>query len=355
MEEDGTPIDCDEVLNLVHDQLFLLLSKSEVWVSVSEQASVAQNASMDDDDESHEIPQPHKEILPVDLPNTNELVSINMISHCEIIWDDFKIPWEMLAPSTVAAFESGNKSSQQYKQLIHMIINMVFEVAETVPLNALNTISSKIVSKFPQAFQDKDDDGKVISDGTHTVFEKLKSRYFSKLREKRHSANNNDDAPSSKKSKIIPKEVESRPEESEKLDENDDLTDQERLNEYAEKKVDDEFYRLLQHCYEHIRAYINNKKTPSLTDVKENWPVIFKSETIKWYFEKQNGADINLFGKMLSEKAEKILAALYNKKNVFVPAITKNQPQNVIALERVSLHFKEDFSNFFIAADNVSN
>lgn len=348
LEVDGTPVDYDEVLMYVHDKVLLLLLKSEEWVSASDQASAAQVLSVSADEPHQRVEQePYTEIPSVDASaqsNHVNLVTANVVTHYEINWQDFQVPWHMLPSSIIANFESGKKES--VAQLIHTVIDVARGVSKKISAPAMKIISKKIVDKYPQAFEDRDDDGRTIGDGTHTIFQKLKGRYFYL---------NDDDgnggpspAKKSKKSKNPPEDDEPTLDESNQGEQAvQDSTDQKQLNEYTLKKADEEFYRLLQLCYKRISSYLNQKNTPSLDAVQRNWPVIFKSETIKWFFREQTELDVNLFGEKLSEKAEKILTALYNKKCGFVPVVTKNQPGGLNALERVSVHLKEDFSHFF--------
>ena len=80
--------------------------------------------------------------------------------------------------------------------------------------------------------------------------------------------------------------------------------------------------------------------------------MLFKSESIKFYFRLQKNADVHEFGKMLSEKAKKILTTLQDEKKPFIPSITKNQSCSLHALENICEYFKKDFTFLFKNANH---
>lgn len=221
LEKDGTCIEDSEVLLFSQNDVLLLLTRSENWLAASEQAFLSLNNTLSHNEtEMSEIPVisiPADETVCSEEPS---LLSAPVETNCLIRWDDFKIPWEMLSPSTLASYQSGQSSWQQYQQFVKLIIDRMKELSSTLTTDALKIVAKKAASKYPQTFQDRDDDGKVISDGIFSLLDRMKGRYFNLLSKmKRSSTNKTSSSHSwkSKKAKKGPNENENNVDENENV------------------------------------------------------------------------------------------------------------------------------------------
>ena len=342
LEEDGTLVDDEQVLLYVNNKPLLLLTMFQMWRPVSEELPTTPVSSSEDGGQVISIVQEDKSEY------------ANEVNFEIIVWEDFQIPWSMMAPSTLKNFETGRGTRQEITTLVHATVKMLREIAETVPMHAITFASNNLVQKYPRLFQDRDDVGHVIDKGNHTVYHKLRSRYFFVLRNTKRlmsiPTENHNPPKKSKNDQADPADCDATESNNAEIN---DLSLQEKLNKYTQAQADDEFLNLLQLCFEDLSAYLNKRYSPDVKDVLNDWPVLFKSETIEWYFEKTTGKNLHDVGKILSEKAAKILQALYNDKDPFVPVVTAKHPGSLNALERISVHLKEDLT-FLFEAKNIN-
>ena len=126
----------------------------------------------------------------------------------------------------------------------------------------------------------------------------MKIRYFHILLNKKQPPTNKSISSRASKSKKAKKVSESNPDENANVVIRKAVcecsSNQEKLNSYTTKKVDEEFFSVLKDCYEDIETYLN--KNPTVVKALTDWPAIFISESMKCCFRQKKKADIHAVG-----------------------------------------------------------
>lgn len=92
------------------------------------------------------------------------------------MWSTFEIPWEKLPKETLFLCEQGVKKKEIITQIVHMIANEMRAIKNNPSSRATRTVAQKMIHKYPKMFQDVDDDGVVLADGSISIYMKIYDR-----------------------------------------------------------------------------------------------------------------------------------------------------------------------------------
>lgn len=319
MESNGTPVNDDEILELIKSEILILLTKNEQWISI-EAASIGSAASTltvtsadvtsDANTSNSDI---NNETILVDIQNStafNVLSStpIIMDANFEYTWTHLDIPWSRIPQSFLQLLETGVKwqnCKSAISEICHTIVHEMRSIKTKIPVMAFKHIANKIVSKYPQTFIEHDIDGVVIGDGTYFLIRKLidRNNYLNRPH-KRGWEDSNPTPLKLKKKKMNSVAGCSHWEQS--AEPTEDQSDQEKLKTLNE--TSDEYYNLLEKTYSDQRIFLNNiESPPSVDEIKEQWPALLQKAGAKWHFRKVTGVDLENLKTSIEEKAENIL------------------------------------------------
>lgn len=110
---------------------------------------------------------------PIDLPLKETTINI---LHMEFLWNSFEIPWDRIPANMRTMCEKGEKDKNVINEIVRIIINEMRQIKENIPRHALKHVANMMCQKYPQMFQDFDDDGTVIAGGSCTIFSKFMER-----------------------------------------------------------------------------------------------------------------------------------------------------------------------------------
>jgi len=176
MEKDGTVVDDNDVLQYCSTETFMLLQSGEFWSSQNE-TELHSMASCD----TVSLTSSLSESLSVSSNPSYVSLPTNMShikrqSNNEEIWTNFCIPWNTLEPAVLKELELRKRNKYVIHAVVNRVISEMRNLQDFIPSKAFKIIAKKIVDKYPQTFQDMDEDGNHFGDGIHTLFLKLRDR-----------------------------------------------------------------------------------------------------------------------------------------------------------------------------------
>lgn len=95
----------------------------------------------------------------------------------ENLWITFKIPWNKMTNFILDNCKKATRNPRTVNSVIHVVADATQNIRFIISNKAIRIITHKIESKYPNMFQDIDDDGTVPGDdGAISVFNKLRER-----------------------------------------------------------------------------------------------------------------------------------------------------------------------------------
>lgn len=105
------------------------------------------------------------------------------------------------------------------------------------------------------------------------------------------------------------------------------------------------FQNMMETCYVEQRKFLENfQKPPSLNDIKQKFPILFKLESIIFHFNKLTSKKLDDLPKIMKEKSTKIVE--YAIQNKYLQ-LNNNEDYCIQSLKFFTLYFKEDFGKMF--------
>ncbi|CAH0555214.1 unnamed protein product [Brassicogethes aeneus] len=365
LEKDGTEIIENEVLLILKDECLILLEEGENWIpmavsDISETESNSTNTSTstlqgNTCSDSIIINNLPIDVIECDSNKENEQVDFNnsllyVISNekplvSESFWQNFEIPWAKFPEYMINSLESGKAERQITVEVIHTILNEMRSVKTQIPNMAYRCVARKMADKFPLIFLDKDEDGTVLGNGTHSTVCRLQDRcnYLNRCKKRPGT-------------KLPPQHLKKmagsragcsnwQPPESNK---SVDIPHIKKLL-FSIDETDPNFFEYLDQTYYDQRTFLNSPNPPTMSTIKNEWPVLFKTEAIIWHFHKLTGAECTDLD--FKNKCQKVLKL---KKSPETEHINDDNKEDIIqALYVASSHFKEELSSFIFKCNNI--
>lgn len=328
-------------------ETLILLTKDEEWIA---SFSVSQNSdstiTVCSGNSYTGLSSPSSSDISLENRNVSHTDdSIDMpVSNMEYVWANFRVPWNKLPVDIFESAKAGDKSVHVKTQIVHSIIYEMRHIRKYIPAKAFKYVAKQVIEKFSETFQDIDNDGTIIGDGTHSLVCKLidRNNYLNRPHKTGYFRKSTSPALTKRKRNCMAgcTEWESP------IPEKDDIA-----NEKAELQncVENEsYFSLLEKTYAKQREFLNNvEEPPSVYDIKREWPVIFKKSAIVWHFEKLTGTNIDKLKTSLQEKAPKIIEYGIQKKLL---QLEKNLNPTYSCLQFYARSFREDISFLFYKA-----
>lgn len=322
----------------------MLLEPGEHWTDDFNQSVTTSKASTVTID-----PISDSEIMSDIIPESpilgEEVQTLMVDGNMEYMWQTFEIPWNKLPMGTLLACEKGLKQRDIHTQVIHMVANEMRSIKTSPSSKAARIVAQKMISKYPLAFQDIDDDGVVLGDGSISVFMKLYERLSYLNRP--HKRSSSEPTTSKKKMKHAVAGCQSgwNPEITTFKDE--ELTVlKENLNNFKNNdSLNNQMEFLLEKTFSLQREFLNNvEKSPTVVDILREWPILFNKSVIVWHFNKITNVDLNTFLVNLEQKHGKIMKF---DKNGESARMTDDKYLQVLSV--IFRYFKEDISKVYSA------
>lgn len=349
LEADGTFIDDNDSLQILSREIFILLQKNEIWCKEKDDVELSKNSLPSTITIASE-----ENYSDMSQSSSTETITTANIPVNENFWKQYDIPWNKLPSDIKCEIDKGNSDKRIINECVRLIISEIRNIKRDTSQHTLKIMAHKMISAYPKIFEDVDDDGEVLGDGSHTIFSKLYERnnYLNK-NAKRHSEDGTEKI--SKKRKSFekagcllwqPKTIES-----------DDIqnSDIESLNSLVfSGEIESTGLILLEKTYPNQRSFINTN--PTISEVKSNWPILLQSQAIFWHYNKLMGHSINILEENLKLKAGRIIK--FGQTKMFTKFRTKqnNSPGDdmyIEILKVVTTYFKEDFHILFCTLGKV--
>ncbi|XP_063931266.1 uncharacterized protein LOC135143334 [Zophobas morio] len=231
----------------------------------------------------------------------------------------------------------------------------MLDISNEIPTKTFQIIAHKLVAKYPKSFQDYDDDGMVIGNGLITICNQLKERYkYLKVTHKRNSpVESTLPVPINKRKKLLSAKAGCVDWQPSPCGSNEDNEIKEKLKEIdLENWSDESVMELLQKSYAQQRYFIN--KTPTVIDIKNEWPILLKSVGIKFHFKRLMNKSIDLLSKNLFLKSENIIN-FGIKRHIIKSRPTENNEIIKCVLSIISKYFAEDVCEIFSEEEDFSS
>ncbi|XP_031329547.1 uncharacterized protein LOC116160484 [Photinus pyralis] len=343
LESDGTEIDDDEVVKILHKEIFLVLEETEEWSRAADDTHLSMHSH---DSASSALTVENLSEFDTDSGSTRASTPSSCSSRTisENTWLSFKIPYEKMSSTAMKNFENGVRCRQSIKDMIHLVTDEMLEVAEGfVPNTACKIIARKLVDKFPKIFQDRDDDGTVIGDGAITTYNQVKERikYVTASRKRLQRPKNNP-IPVNKRRKMMNLKsgcVSWQPEIQNNLT-NDDMENYLRTADF--ETFDEITQDMMNKSYPKQRLFLNSLPPPSLQSIKETWPILLCKNGIYFHYQKLMGHSINNLTDTLIAKSNKFFTFGLNKKWIKEIPVDREEDEVIVTVLQIIVKYFQE-------------
>lgn len=315
LESDGSLIDEGELIPLVKDELLILLKSNETWCPIILEPIEFSMANQLDEQNSSLIssvslePSAHEDRTPAGSTQEDTSSSqvypygtINISCNSEIIWKNFLIPWDKVPHHIIAEFNTSRKVKQSITSFLHIVIDQMRSIKTLIPIKAFKLVAYKIIDKYPQIFEDKDEDGVVLGDGSATLCNKLKERnnYLNRPCKRPQKVYEN---PTKNKRQRISQRAGCSNWSPDVMYEDCDDTNS-FLNKFSDQ-----------------RSFINSNPKATLMEIIKKWPDFGTPTNVESHFKELTNSNINLMDKFVETKFTQICEFAKSAKTVNIENI----------------------------------
>lgn len=252
---------------------------------------------------------------------------------------------------TTKSLNSDKKDRNSITEVVQVVVHEMREISKHIPSKAFKMAAKKIIDRYPNIFKDVDSDGVVVGDGSHSLFSKLTDRNNYLNRPHKRTSNEKFLQPAIPKNKIkmilnaragcsnwqpdIPDTVQVAE------------TDQEKLK--TMDVTNDEIIILLENTFALQRQFLNNiNEVPTITDIRNSWPILLTKRGILWHFQKLTGTSLQEISNKMEERSDKILEFGKLKKLLVENEEEMDGTNFKLSLEVVAKYFKERMEAIFV-------
>lgn len=338
-------MESDDVLLALKEHTLIVLDNNEVWCppqspianSLTSTETYTSDLTLSNISQFTYSEPLSLDVINVEIPNGN--------SNMEYTWSTFPLPWDHIPKEYIDLCEKGERDKRAITQIIHIIVDKMREISKNIPSRAFKYVAIKLSQKYPAIFEDRDDDDQPIANGYISIYTKLYERAAYKKRP--HVKRTIDDAHikvsevNRKKQRNVMSGCSSWAPEI--------INDEE--NNRLQLKNDDlslvQINTLLEKTYPNQRLFLNNIETPpTVNEIKNKWPILFKSVGIEWHFNKLTSTKLEHFRENIKSKAKKI--CLFSQK-FKKHAVDLEDPDTVYqSMKFIANYFNENLSTFWI-------
>ncbi|CAH0564813.1 unnamed protein product [Brassicogethes aeneus] len=266
-------------------------------------------------------------------------VELKVDCNTEYFWHTFRVPWNVLSNTEHEQLKNGICSKVSKSKLVHGIVDEMRQLKKYIPSKAFKVISHQVVSKYPKALRDQDEDGIILGDGTHSFFSKLQERnnYLNRPHKRHHKDNSKEQSPILIKKKYVSARAGCSNWSPNSLIE-------QNVNEII-TPLDNSFEELMTKSFPEQRHFLNSTPAPTSSQIREEWPILMSINGIRWHFDELKKSNLNSFDN-INDKCDKVVSFI-TKKNKSV--LGENEPVNsdILMLICLAKHFKENMELFY--------
>lgn len=367
LESDGTRICDDETLDYYaqEKQIFMILEESQQWAASGNISITSLIDTMnqpggisifENDTATTEQYTPSNVSLDTTLSMTSTALSTS--SSCneqgEKLFENFQIPWHKMPPDILTILENNQILGKRLNTLANIIVDELRKYTFYIPMSVIRSISQKVANKYPHSFIEKDSTGNILHTQPIALITTIKNRNnFLNRAPKRVTSSVESNIPLKQRrltetlKKTCPNwqpaDNMSRENNKENIDDEKMVLQNKFLKTNFTKEDEATISKLMENCFANQRLFFNNRdRIPTVSDIKENWPFIFRRRYLYEHFDKLMNLQAESFVKSFEENKAKCIAFL--KAN----NILKNDcPQNDEILEAFGNFFKEQPSVLF--------
>lgn len=307
LEEDGTVVDEDDVFRALSCSTFMLLQSHETWEPPLPDTDTAGSSSFSSISSNIHIPGTSTPVNSSLETFFQEDTARNTNTAFENKWSSFKIPWDKMLSATLKDCQNGDRNPRTTTNVIQVVADAMRDICTSPPNKAIRQVARQIVNKFPQTFQDTDDDGTVMGDdGAIVVFSRLKERLKYLNRSTKRRSVETEVIPLKQRKKLLAAKAGCINWQPSVCNAFDDGSRQENLKRVDMHNETEETVHLLEETYPLQRKFLNAPQPPTILQIQSEWPILLSKIGIKWHFEKLMGLKINDMGLNLINKYEKV-------------------------------------------------
>lgn len=271
----------------------ILLQPQEIWLPYGRTLSTATTLSNSSMSTSYPVPSPivstpemeaqgNEENLNFEaLPVTNDIEEqkgvavtgpLAFIIDCneEYLWENFEIPWSKI-PADMLNLEANKSNKPAIAFIVRVIVDAMRTIKKNIPSKAFKIVARKMAQAYPKIFQDLDEEGIVVGNGYHSIYNKLIDRcnYCNRPHKRTASSTKVENPIKTKKVKLGERAGASNW--------NPDLTDTDIEREITDFDIDDHNFEVtFKRTYPKQRQFLNTN--PSMDEIRQEWPILIKKK-----------------------------------------------------------------------------
>lgn len=354
LESDGTAVTEDDILQYFKAETLILLEPNEEWMPVGLGLSLCSTVTASSSCSSISSPPGDNHLKTANIATEQNIQALVEetgwslpspdASVSEGTWMKFLVPWDRVGKEAIKNCEAGIRDRRTRTEVIHATVNALREIRRNVPCKALKIAAQKIISKYPKVFEDRDDDGVLLGDGSVTVYQRLLER-MNYLNRKRKDEADSKTVHISKRKNMLPAKAGCANWQP-ILESNPSLEEIQEKLKNVDENFDQETLEWLEITYPAQRIFLNDiDNPPSVDDVKKEWPILLSSPGILWHYQKLMNNDACTLSQKIIEKSEKIIK--FGIKQKFIDEIPEDIPEDIIiaTLKIIAGHFHENYDS----------
>lgn len=267
--------------------------------------------------------------------------------------DSFVVPWHLIPASIIEECESGTISKRSILAIVHTVVNVLRDMGSPVPSRAMKIATRQIIDRYPNTFQNTDEDGVILGDGFSALFLRMQDRnnYLNRTSTKQKSSQNSSDQ----------YQITNDYDESQNMFAGNDESSHEMIidvplnMETDEGHLNDEqLHEFFESTYMDQRSYIDQKVVKTVSEIKTIWPLLFDLKVFFWHFNKLTGSNIHCLEAQVENKFAKFQKLA--EKSERLQNISKNFDINLDGqfshiIDIVSTYFGEDIGFIYLEYD----
>ena len=270
----------------------------------------------------------------------------------------YSIPWERFSKDVKLCLENKKRPTpKERREVVRVLCDEIHDKCASPQRRDIQKMAEMMVNRYPISFEDRSLGGRLIQDGSYTLFTQMENRIYN-MKQGSDTSNSSENEGSSKKKKslwnINPEYAQpwtSSSSELESLRSN-------LIRMYEDQEDDSEKINMtLIKCLAIVRESILTKP---LKEVQRDWPILFTANGFKLHYQavmKKSLDDVikivyksrrNVLGYMqiIQHKVIKLQSVLKSIQSAEEEQRTQTEIMGIAAL--VCSYFSEDFSLIYV-------
>lgn len=335
LEENGTEIEDDEVLEFFNDQkhIFILLN-NEKWIP----------PNFAEREISTVLPS-GRSISPSTSESPSTSISISQSSFdSNTLFSDFEIPWHKMSPAVQTLLTNKKILGKELNSFANVIVDEMRKYSTQISMKEFRIIANDIAKQKPDSFLEKDTNGMCITTTPVALTEVLRNRNNTLNRSPKIERTDNVHIKYRKRMKVFKETCNNW--ESEYSDGSESLSSMEEKKHYMQKISAEKFISsedrqkikaFMKDCFKLQRLFLNDlTNIPQIDNIITEWPYIIDDEILASHFEQLMKVHEEKFSLKFIETKIKLLKFF---------KIEDNGYQDII--KHISNHFNENVEYLF--------